>query len=80
VQVVEVDAHFRHGESQFLQLLSLVSAKVPSRQVSMQEVPLKNFGFEQLVQKVADPAQLVHGESQFLQVLSPVSPCYIKIN
>ena len=75
VQVVEEVTHFWHGESQFLQVLSLVSANVPSGQASMQVDPLKNLGLEQLVQVLAVPKQVVQGESQFLQVLSLESPC-----
>ena len=61
MQVVEEVAHFWQGESQFLQVLSLVSANVPSGQASMQADPLKNLGFEQLVHVLAVPEQVVQG-------------------
>ena len=48
------DKQRRQGVEQLLQVLSLVSPHVPSGQVSKQDLPLKNFGEVQLVQKLAE--------------------------
>lgn len=74
VHFVDEMTQFSQFESQFLQVLSLGSAKNLVGQLSRQVASNKNFGFEQLVQVPDDPKQVVQGDSQFLQVPSPVSP------